>query len=75
MAATIGLVCAAHLEGVPDGALVTTVDGVWAYCVGAGEADHDWRTVQATSLEDLKAGLRRHLRDMLQQGSVARAEP
>ena len=71
MAAMIGLVCAAHLEPGSDGPLVTTVDSLWAYCLGGGHAEHDWRHVEAIALEDLRTGLRHRLRDLLDQGSTS----
>ena len=74
MAAMIGVVCAAHLEPRPEGPVVTTVDGVWAYCLGGGQAEHDWRRVEATPLEELRAVLRHRLREMLDQGALTRPE-
>lgn len=57
MAAMIERTCAAHLEPGPDGPLVTTVDGVWAYCFGGGDEGHDWGQIRPTALELLRAGM------------------
>jgi hypothetical protein len=59
MAAMIELTCAAHLEPGADGPLVTTVKGTWAYCLGGGEKDHDWRRIEPTALELLRSGRHR----------------
>ncbi len=58
MAAMIELTCAAHLDTGADGPLVTTVEGVWAYCLTGGEKGHDWRKIEPTALELLRAGMR-----------------
>ena len=57
MAAMIDLVCAAHTKVGPDGPLVTTVDGTWAYCPTGGEEGHDWQKIEPTGLEVLRAGI------------------
>jgi hypothetical protein len=57
MAAMIERTCVAHLEAGANGPLVTTVEGVWAYCVGAGDDGHDWQQINPTPLELLRAGL------------------
>jgi hypothetical protein len=58
MAAMIELTCAAHLVAGADSPLITTVDGVWAYCCGGRDAAHDWRKIEPTALELLRAGMR-----------------
>jgi hypothetical protein len=57
MAAMIELVCAAHVEPGADGPLVTTVEAIWAYCFGGGDSGHDWRKIEPTALELLRAGM------------------
>jgi hypothetical protein len=57
MGAMIELVCAAHVEAGIDGPLVTTVESVWAYCLGGGDEGHDWQKIQPTALELLRAGI------------------
>jgi hypothetical protein len=37
--------------------LVTTVEGVWAFCAGFGASDHDWRAVDPVSRQSLEADL------------------
>jgi hypothetical protein len=59
MTALVELTCAAHLEPGPNGPLVTTIDGRWAYCLGGGETDHDWRRIEPTALEKLRFGRHR----------------
>jgi hypothetical protein len=59
MAAMVELTCAAHLEPGPNGPLVTTVGGLWAYCLGSGETDHEWRKIEPTALEQLRSGRHR----------------
>jgi hypothetical protein len=55
MAAMIELTCAAHLETGAHGPLVTSVDGLWAYCFGGGEKDHDWHRIEPISIELLRS--------------------
>jgi hypothetical protein len=57
--AMVALTCAAHLEPGPNGPLVTTIDGLWAYCLGGGEKNHDWRKIEPTALEHLRSGRHR----------------
>ena len=57
MAAMIELACAAHVNPAAEGALITTLEGVWAYCAGGIEAGHDWRRIVPTALELLRAGV------------------
>ncbi len=57
MAAMIELTCTAHLETGADGPLVTTVDGVWAYCFGGREKGHDWRRIEPMTIELLRSGM------------------
>jgi hypothetical protein len=59
MAAMVELTCAAHLKTGANGPLVTTVEGLWAYCLGGGEKDHDWRKIEPTALELLRSGRHR----------------
>ena len=56
MAAMIDLVCAAHTKPGPEG-LVTTADGVWAYCHTGGDDGHNWQKIAPTPLEVLRAGI------------------
>jgi hypothetical protein len=55
MAAMIDLLCAAHTKAAEG--LVTTVDGVWAYCPTGGDEGHEWQKIEATPLEVLRAGI------------------
>jgi hypothetical protein len=57
MAALIELVCAAHAGAGADGPVVTTVEGLWAYCFGGTASDHDWRKIVPTPLAWLRAGM------------------
>jgi hypothetical protein len=57
MAAMIDLACAAHTKVGPEGPLVTTVEGAWAYCPTGGDVGHDWQKIEPTALEHLRAGL------------------
>jgi hypothetical protein len=57
MAAMIELVCAAHVDAGGGGPLVTTVDTIWAYCFGGRAEGHDWRKIEPTALELLRAGI------------------
>lgn len=57
MSAMIDLVCAAHAKVGHDGPLVTTVQGVWAYCPTGGEEGHLWEKIEPTPLEVLRAGI------------------
>jgi hypothetical protein len=59
MAAMVEFTCVAHLETGANGPLVTTVGGLWAYCLGGGERDHDWRKIEPTALELLRSGRHR----------------
>jgi hypothetical protein len=57
MAAMIDLMCMAHTRVGPKGSLVTSMEGVWAYCPTGGEEGHDWQKIQSTPLELLRAGM------------------
>jgi hypothetical protein len=57
MAAMIDLMCVAHTKVGSKGPLVTAMQGAWAYCPTGGEEGHDWRTIQPTPLELLRAGM------------------
>ena len=57
MAAMVEVTCAAHLETGAAGPLVTTVDGVWAYCFGGADTGHDWRKIEPMALELLRTGM------------------
>lgn len=56
MTAMIELTCAVHVEPGANGPLVTTAKGLWAYCLGGGAEDHDWRKIEPTALELLRSG-------------------
>jgi hypothetical protein len=51
----IELACRAHAEAGTAGPVVTTVEGVWAYCFGGAENGHDWRQIEPTTLEALRS--------------------
>jgi len=55
--ALIERVCDAHRDRDPQGPLVTTVDGVWAFCAGFGASDHSWRVVEPVTRQRLEADL------------------
>jgi hypothetical protein len=55
--ALIERVCDAHADRDPEGPLVTTVEGVWAFCAGCGAADHVWRTIEPVTRQHLEADL------------------
>jgi hypothetical protein len=59
MAAMIELMCAAHPDAGAAGPVVTTVDGVWAYCFGGAENGHEWRKIEPTTLESVRSGKHR----------------
>jgi hypothetical protein len=63
--ALIERVCDAHRDRDPQGPLVTTIEGVWAYCAGFGAADHDWRVVEPVTRQRLEADLLAHEADAL----------
>lgn len=67
MAAMIELTCAAHFE-TRAGPLVTTVEGIWAYCLGGGEDGHEWRRIEPTALELLRSG--RHCSETTKEALV-----
>ncbi len=46
--AFIERICEAHRDRDTEGPLVTIVDGVWAYCAGNGDSEHDWRVTPPT---------------------------
>ena len=54
LAAMIERTCVAHLEAGANGPLVTTVDGVWAYCVGGGDGGHDSQKINPTALRTIE---------------------
>ena len=56
MAALIALRCVAHVLGSSE-PLITTVEGVWAYCAGGAAKDHDWQSIEPTPLELVQAGM------------------
>lgn len=53
MTAFIELVCRAHRQGDRVGPLITRVDGMWAYCEGRSQGDHDWMRIEPTRREHL----------------------
>jgi hypothetical protein len=53
--ALIERVCATHLSRDPNGPLVTVLDGVWAYCAGHTSAEHEWRTIEPTTRQQLES--------------------
>jgi hypothetical protein len=55
--ALIERVCDAHRDRDPEGPLVTTVDGVWAFCAGFGASDHNWRVIEPVTRQRLEAEL------------------
>ena len=55
--ALIERVCDAHRDRDPGGPLVTTVEGVWAFCAGFGASDHPWRVVEPVTRQRLEADL------------------
>jgi hypothetical protein len=55
--ALIERVCDAHQDRDLQGPLVTTVEGVWAFCAGFGASDHVWRTVEPVTRQNLEADL------------------
>jgi len=59
VAAMIELMCSAHADAGTAGPVVTTVEGVWAYCFGGGENGHEWREIEPTALESLRTGKHR----------------
>jgi hypothetical protein len=56
MSAEIELTCEAHVRGAAE-PLITTVDGVWAYCPGGPQEGHEWRRIKPTGVELLRAGV------------------
>lgn len=46
--AAIELLCRRHAERNPNGAGVTVVDGLWAYCPGDASEGHDWTRIPPT---------------------------
>ena len=53
MTAFVELVCRAHTQGDRIGPLITRVDGMWAYCDGRSQGDHNWMRIEPTRREDL----------------------
>ena len=53
----VELVCATHVTAGANGPLVTAVEAIWAYCLGGADEGHDWRKIEPTALELLRAGL------------------
>ena len=49
MAALIEFVCRAHPQRHSLGPLITRVDGLWAYCEGNGDGDHEWMRIEPTA--------------------------
>ena len=55
--ALIERVCDAHRDRDPEGPLVTTVEGVWAFCAGFGASGHNWREIDPVPRQSLEADL------------------
>ncbi|HEV8653931.1 MAG TPA: hypothetical protein VGR85_00260 [Candidatus Limnocylindria bacterium] len=57
MSALIERFCDGHCERDPEGPLVTTVEGGWAYCAGHGESGHQWRAIDPRPRQQLEADI------------------
>jgi hypothetical protein len=53
----IDYICSTHEKIGPEGPLVTTIDGLWAYCITGTDDGHAWQRIATTHVAILRAGL------------------
>jgi hypothetical protein len=73
MSSLIERICCAHIERSDSDPLITTLDGgTWAFCVGGAADGHDWRRIEPTLVDSLRA--RPRLRNELITGALPEPE-
>jgi len=56
-AALIERMCTTHRKADPEGPHVTVVDGLWSYCSGHADDDHDWRAIEGRPRQQLESDI------------------